>query len=314
MLNSPANDPALANAAVPDITLAYLRVAVEDPAVFVPFLEEIVGLIPGNPTQSGALTWRDDDRVHRLIVDEGPANDATSLGLEVSSASHRDRLLERLRAGGWDPIEGTDDDCAELGVATVWRVAAPWGFDVDLVTVLALADNPFDSSLVAGGFLTDGVGFGHVVLATTNFEESVRFVTDGLGMVRSDWLEFDLAPELQLVVWFFHCNARHHTIALARMPFDLAQTLHHVMFETRNRDDVGFAFDRAHDAGVRIASGLGTHDNDRMFSCYLTSPAGFLVEIGHGARTVDATWDEDRRYDRMSLWGHQPLPSTGEQT
>ncbi len=293
-----------------EIDLAYLRVAVDNPAAFVPFLEDIVGLIPGDPTRSGAMTWRDDDRVHRLIVDEGPANDATSLGFEVSGGTHRDRLLERLRIGGWHPTEGTADDGAERGVATVWTVRAPWGFDVDLVTALARAADPFVSPLMAGGFLTDGVGFGHVVLVTTNFEESVRFVTEGLGMVRSDWLEFELAPGLPLLVWFFHCNARHHTIALAKPPFDLPQTLHHVMFETQDRDDVGFAFDRAHAAGVPIANGLGVHDNDRMFSCYLESPAGFQVEIGHGARTVGADWDDDRRYDRVSLWGHQPLPST----
>ena len=34
-------------------------------------------------------------------------------------------------------------------------------------------------------------------------------------------------------------------VALARAPFELPQALHHVMFETNDRDDVGAAFDRA---------------------------------------------------------------------
>ena len=56
-----------------------------------------------------------------------------------------------------------------------------------------------------------------------------------------------------------------------------------------------------------IPNGLGRHDNDGMFSFYVQSPAGFQVEVGHGARVVTDDWDDNRRYDRISAWGHQPL-------
>jgi hypothetical protein len=99
----------------------------------------------------------------------------------------------------------------------------------------------------------------------------------------------------------------HHTIALARAPFNLPQCLHHVMFELNERDDVGAAFDRAWAAELPIPNGLGRHDNDGMFSSYLQTPAGFQIEIGHGAKVITDGWDENRRYDRISAWGHQPL-------
>ena len=83
-----------------------------------------------------------------------------------------------------------------------------------------------------------------MVFATTAFEESLRFV-DALGLVRSDWLEMEIAAGIELEVHFFHCNARHHTLALARAPFELPQKLHHLMVETNERDAVGLAFDRA---------------------------------------------------------------------
>ncbi len=83
---------------------------------------------------------------------------------------------------------------------------------------------------------------------------------------------------------FYHCNARHHTLALARAPFELPQCLHHVMFEANTRDDVGAAFDRAWATDLPIPNGLGRHDNDGMFSFYLQTPAGFQIEFGHGAR------------------------------
>ena len=80
-----------------------------------------------------------------------------------------------------------------------------------------------------------------------------------------------------------------------------------VLAERVDRDDVGAAFDRAWATDLPIPNGLGRHDNDGMFSFYVASPAGFQVEVGHGARVVTDDWDDNRRYDRISAWGHQPL-------
>jgi hypothetical protein len=79
------------------------------------------------------------------------------------------------------------------------------------------------------------------------------------------------------------------------------------MVETNTRDDVGAAFDRVWSTDLPIPNGLGRHDNDGMFSFYVASPAGFQVEVGHGARVITDGWDDNRRYDRISVWGHQPL-------
>jgi catechol 2,3-dioxygenase-like lactoylglutathione lyase family enzyme len=145
------------------------------------------------------------------------------------------------------------------------------------------------------------------VFTTTEFDESHRFLVEGLGLAQSDWLEMEIAPGIDLEVRFYHCNERHHSVALARAPFDLPQKLHHVMFETNERDDVGRAFDRVWASDLAIANGLGRHDNDGMFSFYVVSPAGFQVEVGYGGRRVVEPWTDDRRYDRISAWGHQPV-------
>ena len=106
---------------------------------------------------------------------------------------------------------------------------------------------------------------------------------------------------------FYHCNERHHTLALALVPFELPQRLHHIMFETNVRDDVGAAFDRVWATDLAIPNGLGRHDNDGMFSFYLQTPAGFQIEVGYGARVITEGWDQNRPYDAISSWGHQPL-------
>jgi 2,3-dihydroxybiphenyl 1,2-dioxygenase len=286
------------------LELGYLVLEIPEPDALTPAFGDVVGLAPGRPTPAGAFTWRNDQRAHRLVVTRGSTNDAVAIGLEAIDSDAFDATVARLRATG---VAATEGDGGERGVQRLVRAKAPWGVDVEIVLGPADATEPFASALVPGGFLTDGVGFGHVVFATTAFDESHAFLVDGLGFAQSDWLETELAPGIDLEVRFYHCNARHHTVALARAPFDLPQVLHHVMFEMNDRDDVGAAFDRLWATDLAIPNGLGRHDNDGMFSFYLQTPAGFQVEVGHGARVVSERWDDNRRYDAISAWGHQPL-------
>jgi len=289
------------------LEIAYVGIAVPEPTALTPFFGEVIGLVPGEPADDGAITWRDDDRAHRVILQAGPENDAVFVGFEAVDARAFDETITRLTAAGFDVTEGNEDECRARRVSRLTRTMAPWGVVVEIVEGLEPASVRFSSALVPGGFLTEGVGFGHVVFATTDFDETNRFLVDGLGLAQSDWLEMEIVEGIRLEVHFFHCNERHHTIAIAKAPFEMPQSLHHVMFETNSRDDVGAAFDRAWASDLAIPNGLGRHDNDGMFSFYVRSPAGFQVEVGYGARLVTDNWDDNRRYDRISAWGHQPL-------
>jgi 2,3-dihydroxybiphenyl 1,2-dioxygenase len=290
-----------------EIELSYLGIDVPEPATLTPFFGEVIGLVSGEPCADGSVTWRNDGRAHRLIVRRGPANDAVFAGFEASDEAALTSVVSRLRAAGHEVAEGSDDDLRTRRVCRLVRATAPWGIAVEVVLGLERASTPFRSSLMPGGFLTDGVGFGHVVFGTTALDESHAFLVDGLGLGQSDWLEMEIAAGIELEVRFYHCNARHHTVALARAPFELPQRLHHIMFETNERDDVGAAFDRVWATDLAIPNGLGRHPNDGMFSFYVAGPAGFQVEVGHGARVITDDWDDNRRYDRISSWGHQQL-------
>jgi 2,3-dihydroxybiphenyl 1,2-dioxygenase len=289
-----------------DIELCYLGIEVPDPSSLDAFFGEVIGLMPGEALD-GAATWRNDDKAHRLIVQTGEANDAVFIGFEAANDAAFEATADRLRAAGHDLAEGSDDELKRRRVDRLLSTASPWGVTVELVAGLATAPTRYESPLVPGGFLTEGVGFGHAVFATTAFGEAHGFLVDGLGLEQSDWLEMEIAADMELQVRFYHCNDRHHSVALARAPFDLPQVLHHVMVETNSRDDVGAAFDRVWSTDLAIPNGLGRHDNDGMFSFYVASPAGFQVEVGYGARVITDDWDGNRRYDQISAWGHQPL-------
>jgi 2,3-dihydroxybiphenyl 1,2-dioxygenase len=289
------------------LELAYLGIEVPDPASLTPMFADVVGLVPGEAGPVGAETWRNDDKAQRVIVEPGPANDAVYVGFEAVDDDAFDAVTQRLEAAGFPMRDGGNEGRAARRVRRLAQTMAPWGVRVELVAGLEEAAVAYESPLVPGGFLTRGVGFGHAVFATTAFEQSHTFATEGLGMAQSDWLEMEVAEGVELEVRFYHCNPRHHTLALAKAPFELPQKLHHLMVETNRRDDVGATFDRAWTSGLGIPNGLGQHDNDRMFSFYVASPAGFQVEVGYGARTITDDWHDNHRYDRISAWGHQPL-------
>jgi 2,3-dihydroxybiphenyl 1,2-dioxygenase len=289
------------------LELGYARVEVAAPDAVASFFTDVVGLAPGERTPAGDLTWTDDAATQRVLVGQGAADDVTALGFEATDATAYDATVARLADTGWSPVEGDAVLRAERRVDRLVAVAAPWGSTVEVALGLQRRSAPAATPLVPGGFLTAGQGFGHAVVGTTAFDESVRFVTEGLGMAQSDWLETEIVEGITLEVRFFHCNARHHSLALARAPFELPQALHHLMVEVNEWDDVGRAYDRAVAAGLSLPNGLGRHDNDGMFSFYVASPAGFQVEVGHGARRITEPWDDNRRYDRISAWGHQPV-------
>lgn len=294
-----------------DIELAYAAVEVADRGALASVLTDVVGLAPGDDTDRGERTWTDDAAVHRVLVAEGPGDDLVALGFEAADESAFAAVVARLAAAGFPTTEGDAARCRARRVARLAAVDAPWGSAVEVVLGLERRPTTPATPLVPGGFVTDGQGFGHAVVATTAFDDALRFATEGLGMAQSDWLETEIVEGVVLEVRFLHCNARHHTLALARAPFELPQTLHHLMVETQDRDDVGRAYDRAVAAGLPLPNGLGRHDNDHMFSFYLATPAGFQIEVGHGARRIVEPWSDDRRYDRISAWGHHPVAPPG---
>lgn len=290
-----------------EVEIAYVGLEVTAPAALASLLTDVVGLQPAVDTFGAAAAFRNDDRAARVFVDQGPADDCTLLGFVATDDTAFEAVASRLDAAGFPVAEVPVETAMGRGAGRLAVGSTPWGARFELALDLVAADTPFDSPLVAGGFQTDGVGFGHAVFAVLDFGDTERFLLDGLGMSQSDWIETELMEGVPLEVRFYHCNLRHHSVAVAKVPFDLGKSLHHVQFEANERDDVGLAFDRAWDAGCTIANGIGVHDNEGAFSFYVSSPAGFLVEVGHGTRTITEPWTDNRRYDRISRWGHQSI-------
>ena len=293
--------------------LGYVGLEVSDPAAFGEYLSGVLGLTPGRPTAGAVSTWRMDGKVHRVVVEEGGADDAVYAGFVVTDRAELEAVITRLRVAGFEPVAGSDDEIAARRVEELVYLTAPWGVRVEIARGLRDADEPFDSPLQPGGFLTGDLGMGHAVFfvpgGPPEFEAADTFAVKGLGLKLSDWLEIDMNG-LPVTANFYHCNSRHHSLALVFVPVpEFPKKLDHIMIETVSMDNVGHAYDRALQANCPIVRDLGKHPNDRMFSFYSAGPGGVQFELGAGAVTVTDEW-EVVKYDRISAWGHHAGAAT----
>jgi 2,3-dihydroxybiphenyl 1,2-dioxygenase len=284
-------------------SLGYLGFQVKDPAAWSGFATGVLGLMPAEPVD-GADRFRLDDLAWRIAVTTGEADDLAYVGFEVAGPTELEAVRTRLAEGGIAVGNGDPERLAERGVLGLITCQDPDGLAVEVFYGPTLrTETPFVSPAGVSAFLTGDQGLGHVVLSTRDMDAARRFYQDLLGFRLSDIIRMRAGPRFSFDMEFFHCNRRHHTLAL--MPIATPKRLHHFMIQTPSLDAVGFALERAGAAGVPITASLGRHTNDQMVSFYSRTPAGFEVEFGYGAQEVDdATW-RVTRHDKPSSWGHK---------
>jgi 3,4-dihydroxy-9,10-secoandrosta-1,3,5(10)-triene-9,17-dione 4,5-dioxygenase len=286
--------------------LGYIAIGAVDVAGWSQFGSQVLGMM-ADTAPSGDLLLRTDERPYRIRVRPSETEQVDGIGWEVAGSAALDVAAGELEQAG---IEVRRD----LALAKERRVTdliafdAPDGIHHELYWGAELDYLPFVSPAGVSGFVTGGLGLGHVVLATAELDDARRFYVDVLGFRLSDTMTLGGTR-----VVFLHCNGRHHSLALGE---GRAAALGHFMVEVAAIDDVGYALDRATDQGVRIRQGLGRHTNDQMFSFYAATPSGFSVEYGWGGRVIDdATWIPTET-SRGSYWGHRrpprPAPAEGK--
>jgi 2,3-dihydroxybiphenyl 1,2-dioxygenase len=283
--------------------MGYIGFEVSDLDAWERFAVGILGLQVATRTDD-TLTLRMDDRVHRILLTRGLADDLAVVGFECATAETLDALVATHTGSGVEVADGDAELAARRGVERLAVAHDPAGNRVELYVGLAAASTPFASALVPSGFATGDGGAGHAFLPTADRDAMVDFYAR-LGFTVSDYVRQEVAPGRVVDAVFTHCNPRHHTLAFAAIPFP--KRVQHLMIEVNDHTDVGTAYDRVLDAKVPIAMTIGMHPNDLMFSFYVVTPSGFALEFGSGGRRIEdeAAW-EIATYDRLSTWGHRP--------
>jgi 3,4-dihydroxy-9,10-secoandrosta-1,3,5(10)-triene-9,17-dione 4,5-dioxygenase len=259
----------------------------------------ILGLMEGKSTDS-TLLLRADDKPFRVAITSGDGDRLLYSGWEVPTRVAFDDAVAELEAAGVAVKRLGPDDAAERRVHALARFADPGGAELELFWQPIVDPGPFVSPAGVGGFVTGDMGMGHCVMVTPNFDETVDFYLRVLGFRMSDFMMIRGTR-----VQFMHCNARHHSLALAEGPRSM---IAHFMVEAQTIDDVGYALDRVLDNDIVLRQTLGRHSNDHMLSFYAQTPGRFEVEFGWGGRRVDdATWTT-AEYTKGSFWGHRRVP------
>jgi 2,3-dihydroxybiphenyl 1,2-dioxygenase len=290
--------------------LGYIGIRVSDLDAWTTFGTNVLGLMQG-PAVDGERRFRTDAQAWRIALAAGGEDDVAYIGLEVAGPSELGAMRRRLGDARIEFREGEPSLLQARGVTGLVSCMDPDQLAVEIYYGPSeRTEAPFTSPAGISGFVTGEQGLGHVVLTTRDMGRARTFYQDILGFRLSDIIRMQLGPNFGFDMEFFHCNPRHHTLALVPVP--APKRLHHFMLQVNTLDEVGFALERAEAANVPITSTLGRHTNDHMVSFYARTPSGFEVEFGYGARTVDdASW-RIVRHDKPSSWGHKRPPRAVE--
>lgn len=285
--------------------LGYLGFNVSDRDAWRNYATGTLGLMAADATQDADF-YRIDSRAWRIAVHAGAEDDIAYAGFEVPNEKSLGDVKERLRSIGVEVVSEPDILAKKRRVLGLLSCKDPSGVRVEIYYgATEQYEKQFVSPAGVSKFVTEEQGLGHFVLCVTDLNAAMQFYTQGLGLELSDIIDWKL-PQQDVKLHFFHCNRRHHTIAIA--PLASPKHLHHFMLEMGSLDDVGRALDRMQ-SNSAIAITFGRHTNDHMYSFYGATPSGFAVECGWGPRDVNSDWSMVR-YDSISMWGHKFVPPT----
>ncbi|WP_185928862.1 VOC family protein [Sphingomonas sp. IC081] len=270
------------------------------------FATEILGLQIGEELADGTLVLRSDSYKARIFLHPGPSEDILYAGWETFKAEELQALRDNLTARGIPFTEGSESEARARCVLELIRFKDADGNVVEaFFGATEFQHEPFISPKGVT-FITGQQGFGHIVLSTDDYEGQVKFYHETLGFLISDYNDLLLPGRPPAHITFFHVNGRHHSLALGNMP--LPKRFNHFMLEASSLDDVGFALDRAKNAGAHILMDLGRHSNDKVISFYVMTPSGWAVEFGWGSLIVDDEIWHVTHHPEPSIWGHKFTP------
>lgn len=289
--------------------LGYLGINSSDPGRWRDLLCEILGLQHVSGDDGSQHFFRMDSYYWRIAVRRSTSDDVAWLGWMVADRSELESLARRLDERGVRWRAGDRQEIAERKVTDLLVFEDPFGIRQEAFFGLLVNPEPFRPGRALSGFVTGDQGLGHAVIGVSSeaeWEAAMRFYSGVLGLRLSDFIDFEIGEQVIHGV-FYHCNRRHHSLAIIQVPYAVEKRLRHFMLQVNSIDDVGFAYDLCLRRG-EVTRTLGRHPNDRMISFYLRTPGGFEIEYGTGAITIDdeAAWVV-QRYATASSWGHHRL-------
>src|ERR1700731_3864414 len=146
--------------------VGYIGIESTDATRWAAYGTDVLGLMNvGPPSDASATgsTWLKMDRRHyRVAVHPAERDGLAYVGWEYADASELDEACRRVEAAGVAVKQLEADEARARGGRAAARFDDPWGNTNELFFGQAVDEEPFVSPQGVSGFLTDGVGVGHV--------------------------------------------------------------------------------------------------------------------------------------------------------
>jgi 2,3-dihydroxybiphenyl 1,2-dioxygenase len=281
--------------------LGYVCFGVSDLAAWRDFAGNLLGLeVFEEPGEPDRLYLRTDYWHHRIILEKNAADDLTAAGLRVAGVEEFAAMQKVLKDAGIKFEVGGRDLAASRRVLEIMRLSDPAGNPIEIFHGPRVDTyKPFlPGRRMHGRFLTgDHGGVGHMILRNAGIDKAYQFYKL-LGMRGGVEYQVPAGPNGEIAeILFMHCNERDHTVAFGPPS---KKSINHLMLEVENLDDVFMTHDLVQASKYPVMISLGKHANDRMFSFYVASPSGFLIEIGWGGRPAT----HQSEYYTRDTYGH----------
>jgi catechol 2,3-dioxygenase-like lactoylglutathione lyase family enzyme len=263
----------------------YARIAVPDMASTIEFLEYHVGLQLEQRTTDYAYLRADIEHhcIELLSEPDREVSHTVAIGYSVENAAVLDELRERVLASGREVLE-LQDRMKRL-CTDGFGVADPNGLIVELFTEFQEYAEPPLIELRP-------VDIVHPFLATERYEETLRFYTEVLGFLPSDYIED--------VTAFLRAEDRyHHSLAIQR---NREYYVAHLCFRMKSFDHVMRGRAKAMYKKVPVPSDVVNHSASTSIAFYMFEPKhGPRYELCDRHRVFTPEEHETHRARHMSL-------------
>jgi len=223
--------------------VGYIGIESTDPARWADYGTNVLGLMtaeaPSDASASGTTWLKMDRRRYRIAVHPGTRDGCAYVGWEYADAQALEEACGRVEAAGVAIKQLDADEARARGVRAAARFDDPWGNTNELFYGQAVDEEPFVSPQGVSGFLTDGVGVGHVLFAVPSSWDAANFYIGALDFKLTDF--FSWGPNAAV---FLHTTRRHHSLAFVDRPRPGGHGLNHFMREANTLEDVGQAYCR----------------------------------------------------------------------
>lgn len=270
--------------------LDHLTFTCPDPAQMADFYGSVLGLA-AQQTEGQSFLLSGPGR--RIVIRPGEQFDQTGSAFRFKTAAALERYRTALTAGGLN-LKPHGSPLLADGFA----VADPDGRDIQFGIT-----NP-DIMLPVPADTTPPGRLQHVVVATTDLGQMIRFYEQTLGFRPSDYVVDEASDERPVTAAFYRSDPEHHSFAVFRA--DSSRPDHHA-YEVECWNDIRDWADRLAERDIQIWWGPGRHGVGNNLFFMIEDPWGYKIELSAELETVPAetevrTWAHGPR--ALNLWGN----------